>query len=220
MSVFFKRKKLFEDDAQQQPAQNATVQQQNGGQPVQPANASTNNASTNANASTNQNNQQPVQQQPDPKAIQLNNEVTSCVDTIKKTVQQNDPYALISYDVPAVMQKMVPEFTKDNPDAKPTMDAWGAFKQQPSKDKFDAMINAFVKFGNGGQDASTNGSKVNPAPASSPEANNATQSQQQQESLNMTFSNRLQEKLNHNMKMTEYQYVIGKYFHDSENIHI
>ena len=224
MSIFIRRKKLFEEGEQtaqsQQPqgtVQNAGTTQPTGqnAAPVQQSQPAPSQTST-------QQPQQPAQQQPqqeqksDPKAEELNKKVTDCINSIKSVIEKNDPYALIAYDVPSVMQQMVPEFTKDNADAKNTMDAWGKFKSSPSKDSFDAMINAFVLFGNGGK-TSDNAQQVQPQAPATPEANSATSSQQQSESLNKTFSDRLNERLQHNVKMSRYQSILEKYWKQPES---
>ena len=233
MSIFIRRKKLFEEGEQTAPAQsqqtqgtaqNADTTQQAGQnaaptQQSQPAPSQTSTQQPQQPAQ--QQPQQPQQEQkPDPKAEELNKKVTDCVNSIKSVIEKNDPYALIAYDVPSVMQQMVPEFTKDNADAKNTMDAWGKFKSSPSKDSFDAMINAFVLFGNGGKtsdNAQQTQQQVQPQAPATPEANSATSSQQQSESLNKTFSDRLNERLQHNVKMSRYQSILEKYWKQPES---
>lgn len=214
---------MFEDGEQNAqaaaPAQNAAPAQpvaQNTAAPVQQPQPQANPAQT-ATQPAQQSVQQQSQQQeqkPDPKAEELNKKVTECINTIKGVIEKNDPYSLIAYDVPSVMQQMVPEFTKDNADAKSTMDAWGKFKSSPSKDSFDAMINSFVLFGNGGKtsDNAQQTQQVKPQEPSSPEANAATASQQQVESLNKTFSERLNERLQHSAKMSKYQSILEKHW--------
>ena len=227
MSIFIRRKKLFEDGEQTAQSQQPQGTVQNAGT-TQPAgqNAAPVQQSQPAPSQTSaQQPQQPVQQpqqeqKPDPKAEELNKKVTDCINSIKSVIEKNDPYALIAYDVPSVMQQMVPEFTKDNADAKNTMDAWGKFKSSPSKDSFDAMINAFVLFGNGGKtsdNAQQTQQQVQPQAPATPEANSATSSQQQSESLNKTFSDRLNERLQHNVKMSRYQSILEKYWKQPES---
>ena len=218
MSIFIRRKKLFEEGEQtavQSQQSHGTVQNADTTQqasqnpaPVQQSQPAPSQTST----------QQP--QQPVPKAEELNKKVTDCINSIKSVIEKNDPYALIAYDVPSVMQQMVPEFTKDNADAKNTMDAWGKFKSSPSKDSFDAMINAFVLFGNGGKtsdNAQQTQQQVQPQAPATPEANSATSTQQQSESLNKTFSDRLNERLQHNVKMSRYQSILEKYWKQPES---
>lgn len=230
MSIFIRRKKLFEEGEQTAPtqsqqtqgtAQNADTTQQ-AGQNAAPAQQS----QPTPSQTSAQQQQQPAQQQtqqeqkPDPKAEELNKKVTDCINSIKSVIEKNDPYALIAYDVPSVMQQMVPDFTKDNADAKNTMDAWSKFKSSPSKDSFDAMINSFVLFGNGGKtsdNAQQTQQQVQPQAPATPEANSATSSQQQSESLNKTFSDRLNERLQHNVKMSRYQSILEKYWKQPES---
>ena len=225
MSIFIRRKKLFEEGEQtavQSQQSQGTVQNagttQLVGQNAAPVQQS---QPTPSQTSTQQPQQQTQQEQkPDPKAEELNKKVTDCINSIKNVIEKNDPYALIAYDVPSVMQQMVPEFTKDNADAKNTMDAWGKFKSSPSKDSFDAMINAFVLFGNGGKtsdNAQQAQQQVQPQAPATPEANSATSSQQQSESLNKTFSDRLNERLQHNVKMSRYQSILEKYWKQPES---
>ena len=229
MSIFIRRKKLFEDGEQtaqpQQPqgtVQNAGTTQPTG-QNAAPVQQSQPAPSQTSAQQPQQSNQQQTQQEqkPDPKAEELNKKVTDCINSIKSVIEKNDPYTLIAYDVPSVMQQMVPEFTKDNADAKNTMDAWGKFKSSPSKDSFDAMINAFVLFGNGGKTSSDNAQQtqqqVQPQAPATPEANSATSSQQQAASLNKTFSDRLNERLQHNVKMSRYQSILEKYWKQPES---
>ena len=217
MSIFIRRKKLFEDGEQTAQSQQSQGTVQNAGT-TQP---------TGQNAAPVQQSQPPPSQtsaqqpqQPVPKAEELNKKVTDCINSIKNVIEKNDPYTLIAYDVPSVMQQMVPEFTKDNADAKNTMDAWGKFKSSPSKDSFDAMINAFVLFGNGGKTSDNtqqSQQQVQPQAPATPEANSATSSQQQSESLNKTFSDRLNERLQHNVKMSRYQSILEKYWKQPES---
>ena len=219
MSIFIRRKKLFEEGEQTAPAQSqqtqGTVQNADTTQPAG-QNATPTQQSQPAPSQTSA--QQP--QQPVPKAEELNKKVTDCINSIKSVIEKNDPYALIAYDVPSVMQQMVPEFTKDNADAKNTMDAWGKFKSSPSKDSFDAMINALVLFGNGGKtsdNAQQTQQQVQLQAPATPEANSATSSQQQSESLNKTFSDRLNERLHNNVKMSRYQSILEKYWKQPES---
>ena len=227
MSIFIRRKKLFEDGEQTAQSQQSqgTVQNADTTQPVGQNAAPTQQAQPAPSQTSTQQPQQPVQQtqqeqKPDPKAEELNKKVTDCINSIKSVIEKNDPYALIAYDVPSVMQQMVPEFTKDNADAKNTMDAWSKFKSSPSKDSFDAMINSFVLFGNGGKtsdNAQQTQQQVQPQAPATPEANSATSSQQQSESLNKTFSDRLNERLQHNVKMSRYQSILEKYWKQPES---
>ena len=217
MSIFIRRKKLFEDGEQTAQSQQPQGTVQNAGT-TQPAGQNAAPAQQSQPAPSQTPPQQP--QQPVPKAEELNKKVTDCINSIKNVIEKNDPYALIAYDVPSVMQQMVPEFTKDNADAKNTMDAWGKFKSSPSKDSFDAMINAFVLFGNGGKtsdNAQQSQQQVQPQAPATPEANSATSSQQQSESLNKTFSDRLNERLQHNVKMSRYQSILEKYWKQPES---
>ena len=227
MSIFIRRKKLFEDGEQTAQSQQSQGTVQNAGttQPTGQNAAPVQQSQPAPSQTSAQQPQQPVQQpqqeqKPDPKAEELNKKVTDCINSIKSVIEKNDPYALIAYDVPSVMQQMVPEFTKDNADAKNTMDAWGKFKSSPSKDSFDAMINAFVLFGNGGKtsdNAQQTQQQVQPQAPATPEANSATSSQQQSESLNKTFSDRLNERLQHNVKMSRYQSILEKYWKQPES---
>ena len=229
MSIFIRRKKLFEEGEQTAPAQSqqpqGTVQNAGTTQPAGQNAAPVQQSQPAPSQTSAQQPQQPVQQpqqeqKPDPKAEELNKKVTDCINSIKSVIEKNDPYALIAYDVPSVMQQMVPEFTKDNADAKNTMDAWSKFKSSPSKDSFDAMINSFVLFGNGGKtsdNAQQTQQQVQPQAPATPEANSATSSQQQSESLNKTFSDRLNERLQHNVKMSRYQSILEKYWKQPES---
>lgn len=217
MSIFIRRKKLFEDGEQTAQPQQPQGTVQNAGT-TQPAGQNAAPVQQSQPAPSQTPPQQP--QQPVQKAEELNKKVTDCINSIKNVIEKNDPYALIAYDVPSVMQQMVPEFTKDNADAKNTMDAWGKFKSSPSKDSFDAMINAFVLFGNGGKtsdNAQQSQQQVQPQAPATPEANSATSSQQQSESLNKTFSDRLNERLQHNVKMSRYQSILEKYWKQPES---
>ena len=219
MSIFIRRKKLFEEGEQTAPTQSQQTQGtvQNAGT-TQPTDQNVAPVQQSQPAPSQTSAQQP--QQPVPKAEELNKKVTDCINSIKNVIEKNDPYALIAYDVPSVMQQMVPEFTKDNANAKNTMDAWGKFKSSPSKDSFDAMINAFVLFGNGGKtsdNAQQTQQQVQPQAPATPEANSATSSQQQSESLNKTFSDRLNERLQHNVKMSRYQSILEKYWKQPES---
>ena len=230
MSIFIRRKKLFEEGEQTAPAQSqqtqGTAQNADTTQPAGQNAAPTQQSQPTPSQTSAQQPQQPAQQQtqqeqkPDPKAEELNKKVTDCINSIKSVIEKNDPYALIAYDVPSVMQQMVPEFTKDNADAKNTMDAWSKFKSSPSKDSFDAMINSFVLFGNGGKtsdNAQQTQQQVQPQAPATPEANSATSSQQQSESLNKTFSDRLNDRLQHNVKMSRYQSILEKYWKQPES---
>lgn len=136
----------------QQPAQNnntQTAQNQN----------NTQQGNQNQQQSNNQQNNQP-QQQEDPKVAEKRQKVTNTINGIREVIQQNNPYALIAFDLPKYIETNVPGFANDS-DAKDTMTKWEAFKKNPSEQTFNDMMNSFATFGNGGQPVQTTQNNTN-----------------------------------------------------------
>ena len=128
MAKILKRKKLFEEDfnqtgqTTQQPVQQPAQQQQ------QPA-------------------QQPAQQQPQQQQNQQqqNNDIQQRVGEVLRKME--NAYWAISNNVPEEIQKSVPEFNKDNEQAKPIIDLWEKFKGDPNQTTYNAFVDAFKNFG-------------------------------------------------------------------------
>ena len=171
-----------------QPAPQQTAQTQLGQQPqqaVQPA----------------------EQQQADPKADERKAKVTECINKITEVVKQNNPYALLAYNVPDTMMAMVPGF-KDDQNSKDTIAKWDAFKKNPTAEGFNAVIDAFTLYGNGGgqqQQAQPVAPQQNqPAqPANTQAATAATTAQQEAELHSFDFSKRLNESLANKRRISD-----------------
>ena len=177
MSAIIRKRKnvLLEDDAQQNnnqqqnqqstapaaPDNNNNQQQQqqqpapqqnnnnNNAPAAQPANDNNNQQQNQQNNNGQQNNQQQQQNQ------QQNNEVLQKMNTffsnVENNLQQNGIYWALAYNIPEELQKAVPEFKQDNPNAKAGLDAWGKFKASPSKDTFTGFVDALNQFAGAGQ---------------------------------------------------------------------
>ena len=70
---------------------------------------------------------------------------------VENNLQQNGIYWALAYNIPEELQKAVPEFKQDNPNAKAGLDAWGKFKASPSKDTFTGFVDALNQFAGAGQ---------------------------------------------------------------------
>ena len=179
MSAIIRKRKnvLLEDDAQQnnnqQQNQQSTApaapdnnnnQQQQQQQPAPQQNNNNNNAPAAQPANDNNNNQQQNQQnnngqqqnnQQQQQNQQQNNEVLQKMNTffgnVENNLQQNGIYWALAYNIPEELQKAVPEFKQDNPNAKAGLDAWGKFKASPSKDTFTGFVDALNQFAGAGQ---------------------------------------------------------------------
>lgn len=152
MAKILKRKKLFEEDfnqtgqTTQQPAQQqqqpAQQQQQPAQQPAQQQQQQP--------AQQQQQQVQPQQQQQQPQQQQQNqqqqnNDIQQRVAEILKKME--NAYWAISTNVPEEIQKSVPEFNKDNEQAKPIIDLWEKFKGDPNQTTYNAFVDAFKNFG-------------------------------------------------------------------------
>lgn len=136
---------------------------------------------------------QPQTNQKQTPAAELNTKVQNCVNFLSQTVGKNDPFALMTLNIPDKIKEMVPEFKAENPKAKDAIGAWDKFKAQPSKETWDSFVNMFVAFGNSGLEEEKN--KVNPQPATTPQATQAVQQTMQGESMNLNFSHMLNERI-------------------------
>ncbi len=173
-----------QQNVQQQNQQNTTNQQ--------PA---TNNNQAQNNQEQQNNNQQ--QQQVDPNQQDLSNKVSTFMSAFQERWDKNDIFWALSYDLPDELVAVVPEFKQDNPNAKPAIDAWANFKKNPTKELFGTFIEELGKFGKGPEtegnslDAIKNSAQQN-AQNQQQEAVNNNQSN---ESLSMSFGERLQQRL-------------------------
>ena len=140
MAKILKRKKLFEEDFNQtgqtaQPAQQPAQPAQPAQQPAQPAQQPA------QPAQQPQQQVQPQQQQQQ----QQNNDIQQRVAEVLKKME--NAYWAISNNVPDEIQKSVPEFNKDNEQAKPIIDLWEKFKGDPNQTTYNAFVDAFKNFG-------------------------------------------------------------------------
>ena len=131
------------------------------------------------------------------------------MDGFREQWDKNDIFWALSYNLPDALSEAVPEFKQDNAAAKPAIDAWGKFKNSPNKESFGTFITELRKFGGGPE---TDGNSVEAA------QNTAAQNQNQQqqdaavaknqsnESLSMTFGEKLQKRL---MEEKRTDYVRG-----------
>ena len=144
MAKILKRKKLFEEDFNQtgQTAQPAQQPAQPAQQPAQPAQQPAQPAQQPAQpAQQPQQQVQPQQQQQQ----QQNNDIQQRVAEVLKKME--NAYWAISNNVPDEIQKSVPEFNKDNEQAKPIIDLWEKFKGDPNQTTYNAFVDAFKNFG-------------------------------------------------------------------------
>lgn len=151
MAKILKRKKLFEEDfnqtgqTTQQPAQqqqqSAQQQQQ---QPAQQPQQQVQPQQQPAQQQPQQPQQSQQQQQPQQQQQQNNDIQQRVADVLKK---MENAYWAISNNVPEEIQKSVPEFNKDNEQAKPIIDLWEKFKGDPNQTTYNAFVDAFKNFG-------------------------------------------------------------------------
>lgn len=154
-----KRKRLFEDDfqnnqaSQQQQPQQQQVQQQ----VQQPQQQAQQNQQVPQNTQVqNQNQQQPQQQQQQQQQppvqpqltqqeMQKYQEIQQKVGEILKNLE--NVYWAIGNDVPAEIQKAIPDFKQENQQAQPIIKLWNDFKAKPEQNTYNAFVNAFKTFG-------------------------------------------------------------------------
>ena len=141
--------------------------------------------------------------------MELLNKVNTFLDSFREQWNKNDIFWALSYNLPDALSEAVPEFKQDNAAAKPAIDAWGKFKNSPNKESLETFISELSKFGSGPE---TEGNSVEAA------QNTAAQNQNQQqqdaaiaknqsnESLSMTFGEKLQKRL---MEEKRTDYVRG-----------
>lgn len=150
MAKILKRKKLFEEDFNQtgQTTQQPAQQQQ------QPAQQQQQQPTQQPQQQVQQPQQQPAQQQQQQPAQQQqqqqnqqqqNNDIQQRVAEVLKKME--NAYWAISNNVPEEIQKSVPEFNKDNEQAKPIIDLWEKFKGDPNQTTYNAFVDAFKNFG-------------------------------------------------------------------------
>lgn len=212
MSAIIRKKNvLLEDDMQQnnnqqQPAPAAPVN--NAPQQPAPATPQNNNAPAQPAASAQDNNQQQQQtpqQNQQQQQPQQNNDLAQKMNTffsnVENNLQQNGIYWALAYNLPEELQKAVPEFKQDNPNAKAGLDAWSSFKASPSKDSFTGFVNALNQFAGVGQQQPQQSAQ-----------DNAVQNNQQQESYSRTFGEKLNERISEAKQMDFYRHSIEKSF--------
>lgn len=202
--IKIRRKKLFEDDAQQ-PVQNNN-QQVNNQQPVQ------NNVQQQQvnNQQPVQNNQQPIQntdqnQQQNTQQVQQPQQNPNA-EKVKNLVSQlaNNAWLGVANSIPELIQKEIPDFKEGNQAAEPAIKAWGTFKANPSEENYKAFISAFETYGG-----------VNPD-------NQNNQQQVQQNNVNAgakaaySFNKKLMENLAIANKKKYYNSIAENYFEKSE----
>lgn len=208
--IKIRRKKLFEDDAQQ-PVQNNN-QQINNQQPVQ--NTDQNNAqqqqangqqsaqqdtnNQNQQQNTNQNQQQNAQQTQQPQQNPNTEKVKNLVSQLA-----NNAWLGVANSIPELIQKEIPDFKEGNQAAEPAIKAWGTFKSNPSEENYKAFISAFETYGG-----------VNP--------DDQNNQQQTQQNINAgakaaySFNKKLMENLAIANKKKYYNSIAENYFDKSE----
>lgn len=67
----------------------------------------------------------------------------------QKLSDENSIYWALTFNLPEELSKAVPEFKQGNEAAKPGIEAWGAFKANPSKETYDKFISALGNFAQG-----------------------------------------------------------------------
>ena len=168
------------------PAQPATATQQPAAQPAapaQPANTTAGQPQAQAQPATQNQAQtaQPQQPQANPQQDKIRQEVDKFIEEFNKHLQEKNFFWALTFNLPQELEKAVPEFTQQNPEAKAGIDAWNAFKEQPSEQSFQAFITAVNTFAQGPQQQ----------PAAEQQA---VQTNAQQESISRNFGERLHEK--------------------------
>lgn len=172
--IKIRRKKIFEDDAQQpvqnnnqqvnnqQPAQNTN--QNNSQQPQsnnqQPAQQDTN---QNQQQTTDQNQQQNIDQNQQQNAQQSQQpQQNPNAEKVKNLVSQlaNNAWLGVANSIPELIQKEIPDFKEGNQAAEPAIKAWGTFKSNPSEENYKAFISAFETYGGVNPDDQNNQQQV------------------------------------------------------------
>lgn len=110
-------------------------------------------------------------------------------------------YWAIGANVPQEIQTLIPDFKKENGEAKEAIDAWDKFKKEPVEANYKAFIEAFSKFGS---ETSQTHEQV---------AFNAVETHNISESVSKTFGQRLGEKLAGANKQAYYDGVLEKFYH-------
>lgn len=156
--IKIRRKKIFEDDAQQ-PVQNNN-QQVNNQQPAQ-------NTYQNNSQQPQSNNQQPVQQNTNQNQQQnaqqsQQPQQNPNAEKVKNLVSQlaNNAWLGVASSIPELIQKEIPDFKEGNQAAEPAIKAWGTFKSNPSEENYKAFISAFETYGGVNPDDQNNQQQV------------------------------------------------------------
>ena len=222
MKIIRRKHRLYEEGEQNNVQQTAPAAQPNaatpqgapaapaaGQQPAQqqPAAPAQNQVQQQQPAQQQNQQQQPAQQEQ--QQAELLKKVNTFLDSFREQWDKNDIFWALSYNLPDALSEAVPEFKQDNAAAKPAIDAWGKFKNSPNKESFGTFLTELRKFGSGPE---TEGNSFEAA------QNTAAQNQNQQqqdaavaknqsnESLSMTFGEKLQKRL---MEEKRTDYVRG-----------
>lgn len=132
---------------------------------------------------------------PEQKAAKEKQEkVSQILDKLKNV------YWAISTNVPQEIQTLIPDFKKDNEQAKESIAAWDKFKQDPTEANYKAFVDAFSKYG------------TESTQTSEQVAFNAVETQNIDENLCRTFGTRLSEKLAGAQKQNYYNNVLETYY--------
>lgn len=136
---------------------------------------------------------------PEQKAMKERHEkVSQMLDKLKNV------YWAISTNVPQEIQALIPDFKKENEEAKTSIDAWDKFKKEPNENNYKTFVDAFSKYG---EETTQTSEQV---------AYNAVEVQNISESISKTFGDRLNNKLAGAKKQSYYNNVLETYYHQPQ----
>lgn len=152
--------------------------------------------------------QQPQQANNTQQNQQQQNPNTEKVTKFLEQLSSGDGYWGVANYIPDELTKEIPDFKKGNKQAEPAINAWEQFKSKPSKQTYDAFINALKAFGSiNNQENAT-------------QQNNSTQQQQQNVNAGVkaaySFKKNLMENLAIAKRKNYYNSVVEDYFDKTE----
>lgn len=153
--------------------------------------------------------QQPQQANNTQQNQQQQNPNTEKVTKFLEQLSSGDGYWGVANYIPDELTKEIPDFKKGNKQAEPAINAWEQFKSKPSKQTYDAFINALKAFGS-----------INNQENATQQNNNNTQQQQQNVNAGVkaaySFKKNLMENLAIAKRKNYYNSVVEDYFDKTE----
>lgn len=220
-----RKRRIFEDDANQQQPTDANQQQptdanqqqgqQQAQQPQQTQQPQQGQQQQQGQQPADANQQQAQQQNPEDakKAEELQAKVK---EILEKNL--NNVYWAICNDVAAYIQQQIPDFKQGNEKADAAIKAWEECKKDPKEETYKAFLQAFEQFGTPEQ-AAGGGQQQGQQPQQAqqqPQQGQQSADQNQQQNVNASydtksFSDRLNEKLQIKLQKQYYNSICEKY---------